>query len=173
MSRFKIPIIGTTLVVLAAAAYHLLMWYDNQFNWGRMWETQAVRPHEEPILPMETDLVPMGGGEATYRAVGERMTSPLTDKGPKTVKAGETLYFKFCHHCHGKYHDGNGTVGQSFAPLPTDLRSPKVQKMAEGALFQNLSYGKPGGRQPPLATTVKPDDRWKIIAYILSLGIRP
>ena len=60
-----------------------------------------------------------------------------------------------------------------FAPLPTDLRSPKVQSQSEGALFQHLSYGIGGsGRQPALATTIFIDDRWKIVAFVKSLGTR-
>jgi mono/diheme cytochrome c family protein len=66
-----------------------------------------------------------------------------------------------------------GTVGQSFTPLPGDLRSPKVQAMADGALYKEISFGKPDGRQPPLATTISMDDRWQIIAYLKSLGPRP
>jgi len=63
-------------------------------------------------------------------------------------------------------------VGQSFHPLPTDLRSPKVQSLSEGVFFKEISYGIPGGRQPPLATTIDPLDRWRIIAYVKSLGVR-
>jgi hypothetical protein len=61
-------------------------------------------------------------------------------------------------------------VGQSFHPLPTDLRSAKVQSLSEGAFFKEISYGIPGGKQPPLATTIDPLDRWCIIAYVQSLG---
>jgi hypothetical protein len=63
-------------------------------------------------------------------------------------------------------------VGQSFAPLPGDLRSRKVQKMAAGRLFHEISYGVPGGRQPALASNIGADDRWKIIAFVKSLGMR-
>jgi hypothetical protein len=56
--------------------------------------------------------------------------------------------------------------------LPSDLRSVKVQTQSEGALFQEISYGQPGGRQPALATTVSVQERWQVISHIKSLGIR-
>jgi mono/diheme cytochrome c family protein len=89
------------------------------------------------------------------------------------IKEGAQQYVNFCQQCHGVNYDGIGTVGQSFAPLPTDLRSPKVQSQSEGALFQHISYGIGGsGRQPALGTTIFMDDRWRIVAFVKSLGTR-
>lgn len=161
-------------VVLVFAVYQLLTFVDLNFKYGRMWETPAVRPHEEQLLVMEKGLVPFDGGEAGLRlADAADIVSPLTPGDPVTIAAGKTLYFTYCAQCHGKYHDGNGTVGQSFTPLPGDLRSARVQKMPEGQIFKEVSYGIPQGRQPPLATTVAIPDRWRIIAYVKSLGPRP
>ena len=99
----------------------------------------------------------------------EQKDKPLNDLSAAETKQG---YLTYCAQCHGNHHDGKGTVGQSFAPLPGDLRSKKVQTMPEGVMFQEISYGIPKGRQPALATTIAVEDRWKIIAYIKSLGIR-
>ena len=78
----------------------------------------------------------------------------------------------FSNQCHGKNHDGNGPVGQSFRPVPTDLQGAKVQHQADGYLFYDISYGSPNGRQPALATTVSVNERWQVVAYIKSLGLR-
>ncbi len=167
---FFIPIL---LVLLILAAYEVLILYDNEFPFGRMWETPAVKPHEEALLVMHDGVVPANGGEAFFRVtVGKDLKFPFQIDDPIIVEQGQTLYGTFCAQCHGKYHDGNGTVGQSFYPLPTDLRNAKVQSMADGALFKEISYGLPNGRQPPLATTIETTDRWRIIAYVKSLGIR-
>jgi mono/diheme cytochrome c family protein len=164
------------VIVVAAAVvvYNVLMYYDNNFPLGRMRETPAVRPHENPILIMEAGLVPFEGGEALYRAAKpSSLRSPLRQEDPAVLEAGRKLYFTYCHQCHGVQYDGNGTVGQSFAPLPTDLRSPRVQKQSEGQLFQHISYGIGGsGRQPALATTIAMQDRWRLIAFVKSLGVR-
>ena len=161
------------VAVAALVAYELLMYYDNYFPFGRMRETLAVKPHEKPLLVMEAGVVPFKGGEAIYRATdGKKLNSPLQMDDNSIIAQGKQGYFNYCAQCHGNHHDGKGTVGQSFAPLPGDLRSKKVQTMPEGVAFKEISYGIPKGRQPPLATTITVEDRWKIIAYIKSLGIR-
>ena len=160
--------------VIGTVIYNVLMYYDNNFPYGRMRETPAIRPYENPLPIMEAGLVPIHGGEALYRAASpENLKSPFPIDNSKVIKEGAVQYFNFCQQCHGVNYDGIGTVGQSFAPLPTDLRSAKVQSQSEGALFQHISYGIGGsGRQPALATTIFPDDRWKIVAFIKSLGTR-
>lgn len=169
----KIIAIAFILVAVVLIAYKGLTVIDNDFMPGRMRETPAVRPYEEPLLTMKEGVIPFEGGEATYRAAqGKKVKSPLRKGDPLNVKLGKILYFTYCAQCHGKYHDGNGTVGQSFHPLPTDLRSVKVQSLPEGVLFKEISYGVPNGRQPPLATTIEVMDRWRIIAYLKSLGVR-
>ena len=164
------------VVILAAAlaAYHALMFYDNNFRYGRMRETPAVKPHEEPLILMETGIVPVTGGEAVFRATpGAALKSPLDAKDPAVIARGKAVYFTFCAQCHGVNYDGKGTVGQSFMPLPTDFRTPAVQSKPTGELFKSVSYGIPGGRQPPLETTIPIDDRWSVVAFITSLGLRP
>ena len=169
----KVAAAAAILFVLIIGGYHVLIWIDNDFTYGRMRETPSVRPHEEPLLLLESGIVPAAGSaEAIYRTTpGEEIRASF-QATPEVIKQGETLYFTFCAQCHGKYHDGNGTVGQSFAPLPGDLRSAKIQGLPNGILFKEISYGIPKGRQPPLATTIAEADRWRIIAYVKSLGIR-
>ena len=140
---------------------------------GRMWETPAVRPHEEEITVTPAETVPFSGGEMIWRSTpAEELASPVDLASEAEITEGKRRYFQFCAQCHGKYHDGNGTVGQSFKPLPTDLRSDLVQEMGEGVLFKTISYGIEEKRQPALATTIAPMDRWRIIAYVKSLGPR-
>jgi mono/diheme cytochrome c family protein len=164
------------VVIVAVAAlvvYELLMYYDNNFPIGRMRETPALKPYEKPLLLMEAGVVPFKGGEAIYRAMdGKKIKSPLQMDDNSIIAQGKQGYSTYCAQCHGNHHDGKGTVGQSFAPLPGDLRSKKVQTMSQGVVFKEISYGIPKGRQPALATTITVEDRWKIIAYIKSLGIR-
>ncbi len=169
----RIVILGVFVAVVLTAAYTVITLYDSNLKVGRMWETPAVRPHEQKLLIMAPDVLPFNGGEAEYRNVnGEDLISPLKNDDPKVVASGKSLYFTYCAQCHGKYHDGNGTVGQSFHPLPGDLRSDKVQSLPQGVFFKEISYGVPDGRQPPLATTIEVLDRWRIIAYVKSLGLR-
>ncbi len=161
------------IIIVVLAAYQALVYYDNNFRYGRMRETPAVRPHEEPLLIMEEGIVPISGGEALYRiAAGIDLAARVNLDDPATIARGKAVYFTYCAQCHGTHHDGNGTVGQSFHPLPTDLRSSPVQTKPAGELFKSVSYGIPGGRQPALHTTVSRDDRWRVVAYVKSLGLR-
>lgn len=169
----KIFAVFAVAILVSLAAYEALIDYDNNFRYGRMRKTPAVRPHEEPILIMEAGLVPIDGGDALYQAVdGPDLEAPINMRDPAVIARGKAVYFTFCAQCHGIVLDGNGTVGQSFHPLPTDLRSPEVQSKLAGELFKSISYGTPGGRQPPLDTTIEILDRWHVLAYIQSLGLR-
>ncbi|MDJ0781439.1 MAG: c-type cytochrome [Desulfosarcinaceae bacterium] len=161
------------VVLVLLAAYGLITAYDYSLSVGRMWETPAIRPHEQPIPVNAIGIVPVDGGEVRLRHTPDReLLSPLDMDDATHIAAGKKGYFTYCAQCHGKYHDGNGTVGQSFAPLPGDLRSEKVQSMVNGTLFKEISYGVPGERQPALATTIAVPERWQIIAYVKSLGER-
>jgi mono/diheme cytochrome c family protein len=163
----------SALLIAALGAYHALMFYDNNFRYGRMRETPAVKPHEEPLIQMETGVVPLTGGEAVLRtARATDLKAPLAMEDANVIARGKAVYFTFCAQCHGMHYDGNGTVGQSFKPLPTDVRSTQVQSKPDGELFKSVSYGLPGGRQPALETTIPIDDRWCVIAFVKSLGLR-
>ena len=168
-------IVGFFIVVgvILYVAYEALMYYDNNFRYGRMRETPAIRPHEDPLLIMAEGVVPVSGGEAIYRAsAGANLISPLNSTEPSVITRGKAVYLTYCAQCHGYKYDGNGTVGQSFHPLPADLRSSQVQSKVNGELFKSVSYGVPGGRQPALHTTITIDDRWHVIAFVKSLGNR-
>lgn len=161
------------LVFAGVLGYEALIWVDNYFPFGRMRETPAVRPHEEALLVMPSGIVPFAGGEELFMATPvQDLKAPFDMNDPAAVEKGGRLYLTYCAQCHGIHHDGNGTVGQSFAPLPTDLRSQKVQALPEGLHFKEISFGVPDGRQPALATTIEATDRWRIVAYVKSLGLR-
>ena len=168
-------VIALAALAVFFGAYSALTVYDTYLKHRRMWQTPAVRPHEAPLLVMEPGVVPLHGGEAHYRTADPASHfSPIKSWSPEIIEQGKKLYFTYCHQCHGVQHDGQGTVGQSFAPLPTDLRIPRVQSTPEGVMFKEISFGvdRPDARQPALATTIFPDDRWKIVHYVKSLGVR-
>ena len=168
----KLVILLLPIVVIVGAHYALTL-IDNVLKVGRMWETPGVRPHEQPMLVMQTGTVPVSGGEALYRsAPPASLEFPEGAESEAGITGGKKGYMTYCAQCHGSHHDGNGTVGQSFAPLPTDLRSAKVQALSPGVMFKEISYGIPDGRQPPLATTIEVNERWTIVAYVKSLGVR-
>jgi mono/diheme cytochrome c family protein len=169
----KIFLIVVILAVVIFVAYEALILYDNNFRYGRMWETHGVRPLEWPAPAMPEGAVPVEGADALLKLTPpELILPPPGIHDPEVVRLGKKLYFTYCAQCHGENLDGNGTVGQSFHPPIPDLRSATVLSLTEGVLFKEISYGKPGGRQPPLATTIGLMDRWRIVAFIQSLENR-
>ena len=170
----RILALALFVTVVLVGIYAVITVYDNNMRVGRMWETPVIRPREEPIPAMPEGVVPFSGGEAMIRAKAQEDLRPPYDNITEEIAAaGKTQYQYYCAMCHGKKYDGMGTVGQSFAPLPADLRSPIVQAMEPAYIFRTISYGIPGGgRQPALHGTITPENRWRIVAFVKSLGIR-
>jgi len=136
-------------------------------NYARMNDQESVRSYEKEIPEMDQETIPMNGGiQILKNADPKELKNPLSFT-PESVAQGKQAYSYFCAQCHGPLADGNGTVGQSFAPLPANLRAPGVQKQSDGELFSKISLG--FNRHPPLATTVSEEDRWATVNYIRSL----
>jgi len=169
----RIAVLGLIVSTIVLIAFGVITFYDYQLSVGRMWETPAIKPHETPIPVMAPGSVPVTGGEALYRAAAaEDLEPPFSLSDSTAIAAGKIAYQRYCFQCHGPHFDGYGTVGQSFAPPPGDLRSDKIQTMPVGQLFKEISYGIPDGRQPALATTMTVEERWQSIALVKSLGLR-
>ena len=76
------------VAVVILFVYNLLMFYDNYSPFGRMRETPAVRPYEIPLPIMQAGLVPVGGGEALYRAAAPESLKPPLSPGRAHGGAG-------------------------------------------------------------------------------------
>jgi mono/diheme cytochrome c family protein len=136
-------------------------------DYARMKDQESVRTYEAQPPEMPVQSVPVSGGVAQLRnADPQKMKNalPVTDE---VIARGKTSYEYFCAMCHGPEADGKGTVGQSFAPLPTDLRGAYVRGQSDGLLFYRISLG--FNRHPSLFGTVSSDDRWAVIRYLRSL----
>lgn len=137
-------------------------------DYGRMNEQESIRPYETSFPKMPEGTIPIHGGLQIVREMDTKeVANPLPDN-QTSVDLGQKGYNYFCVMCHGPKADGIGTVGQSFSPLPTNLKSSDVQDQTDGDLFYTISFGM--DRMPPLAYTVPEKDRWAIIHYIRSIG---
>lgn len=169
MKRFILACLA--LAIVACNPYDVL---DDAIRYERMNDQESFRPYEARMPGVAPGAVPaeagVPAGEMAYKSAPlGSLTNPLPDD-PETISRGEAAYEYFCIMCHGSRYNGDGTVGQSFAPHPTDLRSPYVQAMAADELFRSISYGIQ--RHPAMAYTVSVEDRWALIRLIQSLGIR-
>jgi hypothetical protein len=76
-------------------------------------------------------------------------------------------YGYYCVFCHGETGRGDGLVGRSYVPRPTDLTAPSVQNLSDGALYGAMLAGT--GHEPVLGYVVLPEALWYIVAYVRHL----
>ncbi len=84
----------------------------------------------------------------------------------KLLDEGESLYRVFCSNCHGISGDGLGNLytNGSYVIPPSSLISDEAKAYAQGEIYHVISAG--WGVMGAHAPLVRPDDRWKIIAFI-------
>lgn len=88
---------------------------------------------------------------------------PLTDA---TLAEGETLYNRYCQHCHGASGAGDGKVGEVYAGVP-NYASDAYKNLSPGRIFFAITFGK--NRMWPHGAQVNPEERWKIVHYVQKL----
>lgn len=137
-------------------------------DYGRMKEQESIRTYETSLPQMPQGTIPVGGGIETVRTSRPDALRNPPPSIPASVERGKQAYGHYCIMCHGPKGDGSGTVGQSFAPLPSNLRESPVQGQSDGELFYKISLG--SGRHPSLADTVSEEDRWAVVHYLRALG---
>lgn len=155
-------VFGRTLclaVGLLAAA--LTLW---GCGYGRMNDDEAFQTFERSLPQMPKKAIPISGGvEVLRQSIPSDLVNPVS-MSDESVGLGRERYQFYCVQCHGPKANGYGTVGQSFAPLPTDLTQSNVQDQSDGDLFYKISLG--FNRHPPLAATIAVENRWAIINYL-------
>jgi len=151
------------IVALLIALTYLIAGCD----YARMKDQESIRTYEAEPPEMPQGTIPISGGaEVLKKSKPEDLHNPLSST-QEVLEKGMLAYGYFCIMCHGQKFDGNGTVGQSFAPLPTNLKSPSVRQQSDGELFYRISFGYK--RHPPLSSTVSEGDRWAVLRYIRSM----
>lgn len=161
--------IPAVLIVLAATGLGgVIFLFSLGQNYGRMNKDEAVNIYQMKMPASVKEAVPVEGGSVLLGL--DRIDDLKNPRAPdpENEKLGRIYYTYYCIQCHGPEAEGKGTVGQSFSPLPVNLRSAYVQAKSDGELFKNISLGYK--RHPPLAYTVPEEERWAVILYIRSLA---
>jgi mono/diheme cytochrome c family protein len=136
-------------------------------DYARMKEQEAIQTYGEEIPQMPEKTIPTRGGLQVLKETDpEKLKNPLPPD-PLCLQRGKEGYANYCTMCHGLKGDGKGTVGQSFYPLPADLKALPVQRKSDGRLFFILTFG--SGRHPALGFMLTEEERWAIIHYVRSL----
>ncbi|MGH9689722.1 MAG: c-type cytochrome [Candidatus Acidiferrales bacterium] len=89
---------------------------------------------------------------------------------PGAIADGQKLYVTSdCAICHGKDGDGKGVLAKDISMNTHDWRdATSLVSFTDGDLFNILANGK--GRMPGYGKKESPDQMWKLIDYIRSLG---
>jgi mono/diheme cytochrome c family protein len=134
--------------------------------YAEMRDDEAVQAYNQEFPQMPKKTIPVDGGVWVEREANPmELVNPVPDNS-RMVAFGSERYQFYCVQCHGPKLDGNGTVGQSFAPLPANLKSSKVQDLTDGEIFYQIRFG--FNRHPPLYATVSDDETWAIVRYVRS-----
>jgi len=91
----------------------------------------------------------------------------------RAVTDGRVYYGYYCRHCHGPDGDGRGPVGESYHPVPADLRQPLATTRSNQRLLRAMTTGT--GHQLEhdgpriLHFTIPPEHAGPLIAYVRTL----
>ncbi len=152
-------IIGPLIVVLAVAGYVLYL----MFSGPHMRVQPKILPYQA-LLP----AVPEGVTPVAWRQTPnlESVRKPVADT-EATRRIGQAYYRDYCAFCHGQAGHGDGPVGRSYVPTPTDLTTPTVRSLSDGALYRGMLTGI--GHTPVLDYVVDPNAPWFIVRYVRTL----
>jgi mono/diheme cytochrome c family protein len=150
-----------TVAVIAAASY-LVFSGPRMRSQPHIRAFQAIMPlPPSNAVPLESTSIP------SLPADVASLQNPLKTT-PDNLVRGQAYYKYYCLFCHGERGDGNGPVGESYLPQPSDLRSNKIQSYSDGGLLRACLRGV--GHEPVLEKTVLPEHRWHLALYVRALG---
>ena len=136
-------------------------------NYNRMRDQASVRTYKKAMPEMDERTVPVWDGFQTLKTADPKTLRNPVLSTQESIGKGKEAYGYYCVHCHGVRADGMGTVGQSFSPLPADLRSNDVQSQGDGELYAKIRLGYL--RHPQLFTTISEGDTWAVVDFIRTL----
>lgn len=137
-------------------------------DYARMRDQESVRTYKKEMPEMDPRTIPVRNAFQTLKTADPASLQNPVPSTSQSINQGMQAYGFYCIQCHGPRTEGFGTVGQSFAPLPTDLRSAGVRSQSDGQLYAKIRLG--FNRHPRLYTTISEADTWAVINYLRALG---
>lgn len=114
-------------------------------------------------IPQRTiDTVPLGQIAGKPQAVAALSTRNPYEGSPQAVQEGKELFIRMnCAGCHA--YGGKGNMGPDLTDAYWRYGGLPIQ------IYKTLEEGRPNG-MPAWSAALPPDDLWKLVAYIQSLG---
>lgn len=81
-----------------------------------------------------------------------------------SIKAGQTLYIKYCASCHGKTGLGDGVKARSLKTFAGDFSGAEYQNQTDGEHFYKTKFGR--GEMPKYEGKVSDEDIWNMVNYM-------
>jgi mono/diheme cytochrome c family protein len=105
--------------------------------------------------------------DTTDYKLSASVKNPLAPESIDMVEA-QRLYLVNCGICHGSKLDGQGPLYNDgkgpFSAAPKNFMADDMKAMAEGTMFQSVTYGK--NMMGSYASQLSTKQRWMVIAYI-------
>ena len=142
---------------------------------GQSYETWSENPAmedgktmREPVagsVPRHMEPHPYAADFEGRAKAAQDLVHPL-EITPELLEQGKGLNGVYCMHCHGEQGDGKGSLHTSgkYVIPPASLITPQVIEQPSGEIFHVISMG--WGVMGAHATLIRPEDRWKIEAFI-------
>jgi copper transport protein len=93
---------------------------------------------------------------------------PLNDE---SIETGQALFRENCTLCHGQTGKGDGPVGVTLNPRPSDLTQHAVVGIhTDAQLFEWITNGFPGSRMPAFQSVLSDTERWHLVNFIRRLA---
>jgi high-affinity iron transporter len=91
-------------------------------------------------------------------------------KAPLDTEEGRALYDRSCASCHGQTGAGDGLAAGALDPPPPPIGiKEQTSDLTPTLAYNIISVGVRGTSMPAFASSLTPQQRWNIIAYIYSL----
>jgi hypothetical protein len=155
---------GVALIGIGVLVYFYIM-----FQGPRMQVQPHIRAYQR-VMPLPPHgVVPVEPDSQTVPQADQAggMRNPLPDR-QDVRERGKVYYNYYCVFCHGENGQGDGPVGYSYMPAPTDLHASKVVQLADGELLRAMLLGV--GHEPVLPRIVLPAHRWYLLSHVRTLG---
>jgi hypothetical protein len=158
MKKIVAGIVLIVAAIIAVVALYLM------FSGPRMRVQPKIVPQQAQLPALPQGIVPVSVQPSAIPSAqaAAQVRNPLPDTD-HTWQTGRIYYGYYCAFCHGRTGRGDGPVGVSYMPAPTDLALPQVQTLSDGALYRAMLTGV--GHEPVLDYVIEPEARWYIVSY--------